>query len=420
MSTLWRLLTLAMTVAAALVPAYAESTLDGHFHLSKSSYIAGEPVFLIFEVKNTGRKPVRIRTADPLSPCFGFEIEIEGVKRRKPAGCYPPTSFMCVSNSEVLDPSKTHTDRILLNHSYDIRRSGRLALHVMHSISYAVGPFKAGQFVNENAHEKFEERLQIAIEPAEGKDLKVEFQQYAEELTSTDWQKEFEAARVIVDLAPPYMEGTILQMLDVRQLQTYGIEGLRNLATPTAHRALANFVRTASPGPNENEAIQYLGEIGDSRDVPLLMDVAHASGPGMYSRELALVSAGEAGGAEAVPALMGALKDESSMNRLSAVRALYMTDSRAAVPMLIELLRTPDTKLNKTAEFGLAVLTHRRAAESEESMPPEVRYLKWEHWWKTQGESATIYRYDQCGEMLPLEKPCVRGASGACVASRAD
>jgi len=130
------------------------------------------------------------------------------------------------------------------------------------------------------------------------------------------------------------------------------------------------------------------------------------------------VSAAEAGGAEAVPVLSGELMDESNMNRQSAVRALYMTGSRDAVPVLIELLRVPDARLNKSAEFGLEVLTHRTAAERPESIPPEVRYIKWAHWWMTHGASATIYKYDQCGERLPLEKPCVQSDSGGCVESR--
>jgi len=424
MSKLLQKLTLAMTLATALVPAFAESQLEGHFHLSKSSYIAGEPVFLIFEMKNTGRKPVMFQTGDPRSFCSGFSVEVEGARNRQPAGCYPITGAACASSYEVVLPGKTHTDRILLNHRYDLGQPGRFPLHVRHWLPYAKGPFKARPGkpawpFTENLQEKFEDRLEISIEPANGKDLEPEFQQYAQQLKSRDSQEELAAAGVIADLAPKYMEGTILGMLEVRQLESYGIEGLRNLGTPAAHRALADVVRTALAGQNQNQAIIYLGEIGDRGDIQLLLDVAHASAPGMYSRELALVSAAEVGGAEAVPALAEELKDKSSMNREAAARALYNTGSRAAVPVLIELLRWPDESMNKTAEFGLGVLTHRTAAERRESIPPEVRYLKWVHWWKTQGASANIYKYGQCGDLMPLEKPCVQGASGACVESRA-
>ena len=418
MSKLLQPLTLAMIFASVLAPALAESKLDGHFYLSKSSYIAGEPVLLIFEVKNTGRKPVMIRTADTRSPCGGFGIEVEGARNRQPSGCYPITGAVCFSSSEVILPGKTHTDRVLINHFYDLRQPGRFALHVTHWLPYRIGPFKRAQRMSGESNAKLEARLEIAIDPADGKDLEPEFQEYAQKLDSKDWKEELAAAGVIAEMAPPYMEGAILHMLEVRQLLNYGIEGLKNLNTPTAHRALANVVRTAPPGLDLNLAITYLGEIGDSGDIQLLLDVAHASAPGMYSRELALVSAAEAGGAEAVPVLSGELMDESNMNRQSAVRALYMTGSRDAVPVLIELLRVPDARLNKSAEFGLEVLTHRTAAERPESIPPEVRYIKWAHWWMTHGASATIYKYDQCGERLPLEKPCVQSDSGGCVESR--
>jgi HEAT repeat protein len=149
------------------------------------------------------------------------------------------------------------------------------------------------------------------------------------------------------------MESTILHMLEVPQLQNYAIEGLKNLKTPTAHRALANVVRTAPPGLDQNLAITYLGEIGDSGDVQLLLDAAHASAPGRYSRELALVSAAEVGGAKAVPKLAAELMDESNLNRQSAVRALYMTGSRAAVPVLIELTRISHRLVVDFGEWGV-------------------------------------------------------------------
>jgi hypothetical protein len=70
------------------LPALVGSQLDGRLYLSKRTYSAGEPVFLIFEVKNKGTEPVMIGTADPLSFCGGYKIEVEGVKSQESFGCY--------------------------------------------------------------------------------------------------------------------------------------------------------------------------------------------------------------------------------------------------------------------------------------------------------------------------------------------
>lgn len=64
------------------------------------------------------------------------------------------------------------------------------------------------------------------------------------------------------------MEGTILSMLDAPDLLADGVQGLRNLDTLSAHRALAKFVKETPPtevvGPYQT-ALRYLGEIGGSQ-----------------------------------------------------------------------------------------------------------------------------------------------------------
>jgi hypothetical protein len=68
--------------------ALAGSGLDGRFYLSKESYAAGEPVYLIFEVRNSRTQPLNIRTANPFSFCGGYTIEVDGSKNQKHLGCF--------------------------------------------------------------------------------------------------------------------------------------------------------------------------------------------------------------------------------------------------------------------------------------------------------------------------------------------
>lgn len=137
------------------------------------------------------------------------------------------------------------------------------------------------------------------------------------------------------------------------------MEGLRNLGTPSAHRALAEFVKNSPPtnvvGPYQ-EALRYLGEVGDAGDIPILLAAARANTPDSFSRMLAIESAGMAGGAAAVPSLGRELNDPSFDTKQAAVRALYLTGSRAAVPVLIGLLRSPEWRVSLTAESGLQLL----------------------------------------------------------------
>jgi HEAT repeat protein len=215
-----------------------------------------------------------------------------------------------------------------------------------------------------------------------------------------------EAAEVIANLAPAFLERTILQMLDSPKLRYFAVRGLHNLGTPTAHQALVSFVKDSPPTQETGayqDAIRYLGQIGDRNDLTVLLQVAHANAPDSYSRGVAMESAGEVGGDDAVPLLTTELKDRSLDVRQSAVRALYLTGSRNAVPVLIELLRSPEERVSGTAEFGLQVLTHRSAMEPSPGVTSPGNYAKWMRWWNTQGDSATIFKYDQCGDFLPLE-----------------
>jgi hypothetical protein len=388
------------------VPAWAGSQLDGRFYLSKETYSAGEPVFLIFEVKNNGKQPVMIGIADPLSFCGGYEIEVKGAKKRDSFGCYGGVGGSCASSAEVLKPGSTHVDRILLNQSYDLRQSGQYSLQVSHELPYGPGDDDLAILNSDGTHENFTAQLEIVLESSRDGELKPEFQKYVLDLQSADPRTRLDAARVIANLTPPFLEGTILHMLDSPDLEYFAVRGLRNLGTPAAHQALVSFVEKSQPTQvtgTYQDAIRYLGQIGDRSDLGLLLQVAHANPLDSYSREVAMESAGEVGGDDAVPFLVSELKNLSIDVRQSAVRALYLTSSRNAVPVLIELLLSPEDRVSGTAEFGLQVLTHRSATENNSGAKPATGYTKWTQWWNSHRESATIFKNDECGDVVPLE-----------------
>jgi HEAT repeats len=391
------------------LPALAGSQLNGRFYLSKEEYAGGEPVFLIFELENKGTQPVMIHTADPLSFCGGYDIEVEGAKRQESFwsfGCYGGVGGSCISSAEVLKPGGRHIDRILLNQTYDLRRPGTYSLRVSHELPYGPGDGDLTMLYPGGAHETFDAQLEIVLEYSQDSELKPEFQKYLLGLRSDDPRRRTEAANVIANLAPPFLEATISQMLDSPDLKYFAVRGLRNLGTPTAHQALVSFVRSSQPKQETGayqDAIRYLGQIGDRNDLDMLLLVARANPPDSSSRELAMESAGEVGGDDAVPLLVAELKDPSIDVKQAAVRALYLTGSTNAVPVLIELLRSAEVRVSDTAEFGLRVLTHRSATEPNSGVTPATTYAKWNRWWNTHRHSVTIFKYDQCGDVVPLE-----------------
>lgn len=390
----------------ALLPPGAGAQLDGSFSLSKESFLAGEPIFLSFTVKNNGTQPLRIPTADPMSFCGGYTFELQGARDRDALPCMGGYGGSCLSSDTALAPGKSYTDHILLNRRYDLRQPGAYSLHVTHRIHYGLAAEDYRYLFADGIDQDFEDNLEIVIEPSQPDDLKPEFARYERDLGANDQTTRREAAQVIAYLAPAFMEPVIVSMLHEADLEEYGVEGLRNLGTQSAHRALGDFVQHAQPtnttGPYQT-ALRYLGEIGDSSDIPILLDVATANAPDSASRDFAIESAGQAGGAAAVPALERELVDPSIDTQQDAVRALYLTGSRAAVPVLISLLRSPEWRVSGTAEFGLESLTHWSGADTKEMKPPPPdTYTRWLRWWTTQGHIAPIFKPDECGKIEPL------------------
>lgn len=275
-----------------------------------------------------------------------------------------------------------------------------------HDLPYTRANGELAQLARSGAtQESFDADLEIVIEPPQESLLKTEFQKYVQELRSGESRQKLEAAQVIANLAPPFLEETIIHMLDSERWSYLGIRGLRNLGTPSAHRALVAFVKNSEPTPlfgAYQEAIRYIGEAGDRNDLDMLLEVAHSNLPESSSRELAIEAAGEAGGDDAVPLLARETKNASIDTRQAAVRALYFSGSRKAVPVLIELLRSPEERVSGTAEFGLQVLTHRFPAGINAKENPASAYPKWIQWWNTHRDTATIFKYDECGESLPF------------------
>jgi len=353
-----------------LIPVRVTAQLDGSFSLSKSTYLAGEPVFLLFTVKNVGNQPVLVRTARPLSICSGYQFDLKGAKDREAIGCGSAgAGGSCASSGAILKAVENRTDRILLNARYDLRQPGVYPLHVAYRLNYAPADEDLAALVNRN-HRDFQDQLEIVIESSQPDDLKPEFAQYARQLDSSDLQTMVEAEEVIAYLAPRFMEPAIIKMLDSPDLRSYGVEGLHNLGTPSAHHALADVVKNSPPSPYQNPAIGYLGAIGDKSDIATLLNTAHTNAEESSNRETALEAIGAAGGDDAVPVLVAELNDPGIDSRQAAIRGLYSTGSRFAVPVLIELLRSPQWRESLTAEYALEVLTHRRGASTELAEPP--------------------------------------------------
>ncbi|HUN62258.1 MAG TPA: HEAT repeat domain-containing protein [Candidatus Sulfotelmatobacter sp.] len=396
MGPLRRLVVLAM---ALLCAGTARGQMQGRISMAKDVYVAGEPVFVLFEFSNTGSEPLQYSSADPYAEgCRAYRIEVSSGARLEHPSCQPHAPAECNGSSEVISGGETQHKLVLVNFSHKLATPGEYEIHATQILRYA--PASGALDSSNNGKElKVEARFSIRLLKSNTEALQRIYQPYVTNLTSQDDEIQREAELAIVSGAPPWLEDTIVGMLRKYTSRDLALLGLRNLNTPRAREELAKIVQSSSEYTQENEAaVSYLAQMGDKKYFPLLLEIAKRQ-PAKEGRDYVLAAA-ELGGDEAVPYLRGMLSSSDPDARGNAVAGLSKTGSRQAVPLLVESLQQGNTNLGKAALDGLTDLTHRSAFAVDD--PPAEEYSKWQAWWSANGTNAPVYGPEECGEVEKL------------------
>jgi hypothetical protein len=362
----------------------ATAQLSGQFYLDKTVFAPGEPIFLYVKVVNLGKSPAMINaTQMPEAPsCAGYEINIS---RNPPdASCPNFKMNMCNMNGQfsyaTVPPGGTYTERIFLNFDSELKDPGEYSIDADSKLN-------------------IQAKLHLRVDADAPALDATAFQLWVDQLQSPEKRKRIEAARVLASLAPPSFEDVLLSFGDDPNLRFLAPLAFYHLNTPRGIAALAALVE--GPSTNEQiEAVGYLAKTGDQKWLPLLLDAAQRyAGSSSFP-----TAAAELGGDRAVPMLVALEKSpDRKFAALNAVMAMGYTGSRAAIPALLEYLKSPDPDLAQRANASLQMLTHLTAKAGERITPP-TNYPKWSRWWEGEGTTAPIYKAtgDYCGPLLPL------------------
>ena len=396
---------------ALLASHFCSAQVTGTFSLEKPAFAPGEPVFLSFTLHNDGQTKEEVVTADPYSFCSGYELHITR------DGVPGPTDFQsfggsCLSGAISLEPGASHTERILLNYRDDSRggycayvnASGDYTVDASREIAFAPPGTGSRIFIapdHARTHHVFHLRVDDALEISP-----TVYAPYVQQLESKDNQIRREAARTLATLAPPALEPLLLTFGTSKDdvLRQFAPLALANLATKASLSALAQMLLHSEPGSFEYvTAAQKLGRIHDPVWFPILLEVADQHGD-MY-----LSYAAESGGDAAIPALLARLRTADSSHRGTAIYALGGTGSRAAVPLLIQLLDLhgdPNAENGRSdaiaANAALQRLTHFYAEQGPDGSLIPTWHNRWQRWWLSSRSSATIYKPDRCAANAKL------------------
>jgi hypothetical protein len=389
-------------LTALLASHLCSAQITGTFSLEKSTFAPGEPVFLSFTLHNEGKEREEIVTADPYSFCSGYQLHITREGAPEPA-CFRSYGGDCLSGAIPLEPGASHTERILLNYQNESRPEsiahvsapGDYMIDASRDIAFAPPGTGSSLFITAD-HSRAHQTLHLRVDDALELSPTV-YAPYVQQLQSPDSQVHREAALTLATLAPPALESLLLTFATSKDqiLRQFAPLALANLSTKASLSALAQMLLHTEPGTYEYmKAAQKLARTHDPGWFPLLLEVANQHGD-MYLRYAA-----ESGGDAALPTLLARLRTTNPSNRGSVIFALGDTGSRAAVPILIQLLDSHGNENGRNdaieANVALHQLTHLYAEQGPDGSLIPTWHNRWQHWWLTSGSSATIYKPADC------------------------
>jgi len=375
-------------------PSIAAGQVTGRFFLEKPTFAPGEPVFLYFEVTNTGTETQNLSHADPYSFCSGYEVRVSADSPPN-LNCTPMIiAGSCLSSDYSLAPGKGRTERILLNYEHKIDGAGYYEVEAGKNLAYAHGNLNSSSAANN--YLQVREKLHFSVDEKATFDGTA-IQTLVVQLKSTDFLVRRDAARALASLAPQSLEDLLLSFAEMSEFRDWAPLAFYRLNTSRSLNAMADLLHKTEAGSYEHmRSADFLAKTGDPKWYPLLLDVAqkHANIANYID------NAAESGGDKMLPTLLSMMRDpDREFIQPNAVSALGYTGSRAAVPILLDLLRSPNPSTSLRALYGLRQLTHRTVPSERWFDNPQSQYPKWARWWTREGFDAPIYKATECREM---------------------
>jgi hypothetical protein len=361
----------------------------------RSEYLVGQPVWVIVEAANVGTEALGY------SNCDGHAgLTVPGGQRKQTPnlhGCYRGEgsgSGCGLYDPPLLQPGKSVSFHYLLK-GYRLR-SGEYDLH-------ASG--KAGvRDPVEGA--TFDVWLRFRVREGTEAELRQRYASYVEEAATGSGMTgpSREAREAIAEMAPPFLEKTILSFANQPETASLAVEGLAQIATDTSRADLARLYENSADLRLRAAIVKALAGIATAAELPFFASLlpGHSGALDDEIRVSAVLGIGRLGGESAVRALTPALRSASAAVRQAAVEALGNTRSATAVPVLIEM--SADETVHNDVCGALSTLTHLGWCGGV--LPGEEQAL-WRQWWSDRQSRLLLYGNDQCVEpsqLVPLDR----------------
>ncbi|MEO8660679.1 MAG: HEAT repeat domain-containing protein [Bryobacteraceae bacterium] len=384
-------------------------------HTNRVEYLVGEPIIVVVHATNIGDEPIGYDQCCEGSD-NGITLAVPNGRRKA-----PPDLGACNSGSggfsgggidhpPVFAPGEIVSFRYLLKDyrlksgTYTVWAKGDAPVRWFFGAgrNHSAVSDRKGSDVVEGKH--FEVGLPITLIEGTPEELQQRFQPYVEASREGFGmtRPSREAREAIAEMAPPFLEKTILEFANQPESAQLAVKGLAQIPTTSSREALVALYDRSQDLRLRVEIVRHLAGVATSAELPFFASLLPGRSTPLddQARFGAVLGIGRLGGPAAAAAL-----DTTSPNpevRNALVEALGNSRTEAAIPILLH--HYADESLNASVVTALATLTHRRWEVVGQAPAAAQTYLL--AWWRRHAGKIRIYGRDRCpanDAILPLD-----------------
>ena len=400
------LLLLALGTASGFCQVSVTVTLD------QPEYLVGEPIFVIVDVTNIGTEAIGY------SACDGHaNLTVPGGQQKqtpKLRGCYTGSgggSGCGIDHPPLMAPGQTVSFRYLLkgyrlqSGAHVLRASGRAGVRWFFGWGRNSSPVSERKTGDPVEGAMFDVSLSLTIREGTEDELRLRYVRYVDDaaIGSGMTEPSRQAREAIAEMAPPFLEKTILEFANQPETAALAVEGLGQIPTPASRADLVELYEKSADLRLRALIVEKLAGIATPGELPFFSNLL----PGRSSplddgiREFAVLGIGRLGGEDAVKVLQSVPPSPNPEVRQTVAVALGNTRSPAAVPVLIRMYADEPVRNDVCGAF--ATLTHYQWCGGGGSFTETQ--ARWRKWWHGHASRLSLYGMDACaasGALLPL------------------
>ena len=351
--------------------------------LDKIRFLAGEPIVVVLEAANTGATPV----AELMTCVDDLQFSVVGSQRRPSPGRLrlgmTGVSGGCgaVSHPPVIEPGQRREVRHILR-GYDLS-AGTHTLQVDGKLR-----IRTSERTGSAMDAPVSSRLTFTIVPATPDELREVLRPLLEAAHGPPSAAKFLARSALIESAAGFLTEEIAVF--AREGLSGGGEALFRIGTPRSHALLRELVAASNLRVTDQTALlESLVGFGDPADVMVIQALADDPRTDERLKSAARVAIARLGGDDAVGLLTRGLENADRAVERDTIEALGYTQSRRAVPVLIERFRE---ETSTPVCRSLSVLTHRQWCDfGGLGFDSAATRRRWSRQWQTDGAQMAIY-----------------------------